>query len=1681
MAVDNLIDINKPLGLDAKFAAIPNNISLPTDGIAALTKEVPPVDLNNLVSEDVMKNIYDSSMNYVKNSKPDPRISKFADKSLTDRYEGLNVTYSDLGLDPSKVDAKYSKTQSITATSLNNLKVGSANLGAMFTASVLGIPDIINSIVSGKNITESPIMNTLFDFRDEVAKNNPTFQNEQDSKTDAWSTIKNIVLPTYFTGATSGWGTVFENVAFGIGAGLGLAAEEVAISFVAPGVGNSAALAKWVATSLNGIDKIRKTLTLADRIYDTSKAFTNIRTALDVSNKITNGAKWGYRMGIGAHGEAAFEGLETIHQLGNTLKQEYYNTHGYNPTGKDLENINKIVNETGQTRYLANLALLSVSNGIGLQRLFKNFDLAKDTAEQLGKQGLKISLNSEGKAIVKSNLSDWWNKGFQSKFKSVASGVKSGVTSDLFKESFSEGGEEFLQLGIDESTNSYAKWRMNHGGQESLNEGIKAIQEGLGNSFNTKGLGAFISGAISGVAQQAAFSIPNINKQFKIKEEKQKQLQETLNTYDTNIPNLINIVSNAFNINSVRGSATSKALNANAIGVANKVLDYALDNGNVKLYKDAEAVNLFSLISPYAERGHGNILKEQFNFSLEQLSDVDTQEMFGMSKSEVGNKFNLEVDKANQSFSNIKQAFKNPYRPTDINYSLFEDHFIPELAFLDYRIKDLKSRRLKVQTDIGDYYDEFKYFADLKNIPLGRKYIEQQIALTKEDVAFKSSLPDKDLDDKNEIKEDNNLRKAYEESLALLDEFTKNESEEIYDEFLNSYHEAIAMKLEKPRGFLRKDEVMQKISDGERITGNLISAEKMLNSYLGKNGEQLFIQGFEALARKEQRLRDAKDALDETREYREALYNSHPDLTEDEINELVRNVSSVEDVLKKAEEFKERKAEKDKARQIIAEKIRDEFIKYNLGDMVDDYLSSNPDVTFKDAKKFIKDFNDENNKKIISNISAEFLQSIKDLGDFKNDNILNIHSEDKTKLDALNDEGKVKYTQEIIKSLNQIKKQIPVYLDIVDKTIEYYKNLKWNTENIPTPPIEDKEEIEESLNEGENNLENKFENGYYNPEWYDKNGIPTLQEDLEEYELLNTEFENKSEQEISDMIKANLVIKTYDEKNLNQPAKIKDSKGKWIGQLTQEPILFSRTTDSIVLNYQLGDKLIPLQTYKHPYKGLGFIYEEEFDRLLSGVKEKNEIIAEIKKANFNYYEFIKNATINPKAFNSLQKNGLINFKGTPQEQLNKLNDLKKKFDFIKDNQLENYDLKRIFYGIRTYDQSKKSLTSIKYPFANISGINYRTIVRVVERYKIGEELKLEIVGMPDELHSEVKKLVKTSLDNLYKNEAKGSPKGYFTLITDSLGKPSIYLLTNKTVSNDKFVSEFNNNIEDGKVLRNVAIIDPSHRYEYNIKKKEGKLAIIVTDTFNNNFNSIDYYNLNNKSVNGLLAHLKSQMSDSTKWFNKESNSVSTELYNTDKLSISFVMSTSEKPSTVQEIIDTRDIASINPTNFLVNKISLSEKIETGIKIEVPIIEKQEEDITWIDDIFGPDIEEFGENNINNLAVKLGISTHPSKFPVNISLDEIAKLTDKISNLLNIPKEDVGRIILFATSVTDKNNYLNDSPVTDSSWSKLLNMNNAKLVNTLSKKDVLNLFTKQSSPKTRVTVEDKIQEIIKQCL
>lgn len=981
--------VEKPTGLDAFLKDLESNPFKPapypfqtnfSDQAIAEPTTAEPFDFSKVNNTENSENNISNAFRSAAKGK-DKLQAEYADSNIFKRFNNREVSVQDLGIDQDQLEYKYANTQSFLERSMNDIRAGGANAGATFVAGFLALPDIFNTIKNGVEFTPSESVIAVDAWRKEVEENNTNFKTAIDDETGVYNTLKNILLPGFMTGSSKGWGELFKSTMYGVGAGAAFVVQE-GIATLIPGVGNAAVAANTVARTLNATKNFGQMVKLGDTVLKTSLGFNRLKNSLIVADKLTDATKWTYRALIGSYGEAAFEGLESRHVLKETLIDNFRAKHGYAPSASQLKEIEKTADDASNARFLGNMALLGVTQTYQLNRLFKQFDLAKETYDEIAKRGKKLGLDEAGAPVVKELLdaTKWYNSG-------VGKFAKDG--SRRIVETFTEGAEEFTQGVIADATDRYYTYKIDHRGRADINDAFRATKEGFKDNLNTEGLRNFVTGAFAGYAQSILLELGGKGYQkaagtYKNEKDIQDKALEESISYAEDFDFKTQVA--AFNVNSVRGTLTDRYMNANAASVGQMESDKALQANDKKVFKDIGTRTFFNSIESYIKRGHGDLLKEQMKFATDKHEGNISELFQGLSKSEFLLKYDSEIDKANLAYSSVVKAFKSPYKQGSSLDNAFNNVWVPEMAFMNYRLNDLVSRKESLQQELGLYFDEYKHFLTKDTFKEGMSHLKKRITQI-QDGTSDVDLREKYIKAQSLFYNFNDLVKSSQStSQQIQDKFL--EFHDLYGDITNQYLNNAYDSFD----LVQKDEVFNKTKDTVLIAKDIDKIKLGLKGYYKKDAFAMFIARYakdyiaEAKkAKKAEKIED-KGGVKAVQKKVEDLRDK-TDIGLEEAEYIILNTETDEEATKQAEELRQQEIIKVKLQSDKIRLVNDKFLIAGISDATSKFLQYNlaindETVSVEDFEKIVDGFI----KDSISQTTEEKVDEVKEKIKFLNNN-----------------------------------------------------------------------------------------------------------------------------------------------------------------------------------------------------------------------------------------------------------------------------------------------------------------------------------------------------------------------------------------------------------------------------------------------------------------------------------------------------------------------------------------------------------------------------------------------------------------------------------------------------------------------------------------------------------------------
>lgn len=661
--------------------SIAPKITLPT--LTDLTTKIPtPAELLQGVTtpqEKVEKDPYKLAEEaYMK--KKSPKIDTSSAIAPTEvitpeEYKGFNK--DDTISSSVKYDQNYEANKRATQTDgerwLNTAQKFGANATSMFLGGLSTIPNILGSVTNGIGYLagqetpiseyfnmspDSGVMKDLFEWSDSVNANNRNYQSNWSKEN--W--IQDLV-PFFGDG---GFQDIIASAGYTAGAiGEALASGGIA-SILSKGTklaGMGAKLSKY----LNDPAKIDKVLNAISATKN-SKAAQLIGDAGYLMGKSIENSPQLYRAYVGAHVEAAFEGLEGAKRFEEDVVNEYKKNHGgISPDEKELAKIKDLAQNVGDLRYKLNLLTLTIPNYIQMGALLKTFPGASKVAKTLlGKNELgSVQLGDELGSFKVNAVNDikfnttnaLWDKRIPKAFKNgVEKTLSYGQKFGKIPLSVSEGLEEEMQYFIDEHTTSLYKGAyLNEKGLEENSLYLSGLWDTIQNKLATKeATQAFLMGSMGGGIQQSMNTVyETVFDKNKLKEKiaqnelYAKKLEDISGSLfkssdvfnvatDDERVQLENYLSKALDQNSLNGTLQENYQKVLASLNTNAATNVAIQKnflGAQRIYQDLQDRDVSGLLHSVVSSGKQEVFKEHLN-SIANATEEEIQNLYGININE---------------------------------------------------------------------------------------------------------------------------------------------------------------------------------------------------------------------------------------------------------------------------------------------------------------------------------------------------------------------------------------------------------------------------------------------------------------------------------------------------------------------------------------------------------------------------------------------------------------------------------------------------------------------------------------------------------------------------------------------------------------------------------------------------------------------------------------------------------------------------------------------------------------------------------------------------------------------------------------------------------------------------------------------------------------------------------------
>ena len=424
-------------------------------------------------------------------------------------------------------------------------------------------------------------------------------------------------------GSANFWGDkVIKNLGFTVGAIGSAVVQDLAIGAVTGGVGEIPLIAGqigkaslWLNKLFNGSTKLDRVLDIARGLGKTEQQIFNIKGLAQAAaaTKLSNGFRYGMNVYGSARTEAGVEARDGYRQVKQQLLDQYkIDNLGAEPTGADAQEIEDYATDSMNTRFGLNMAILTVSNAIQFDNLFKSFTNAGG--------GITGSLTKDLQGAGKLGLKEGSLDVFERKAATGIGGkvwefIEPKIPNILSEGVYEEGGQYAVEKGTyDYYTRKYTNLKdpNNKKNWDSLNEVMTSTSKGLADQFgSSEGIENMFVGALSALVTGGIMGkIDQVKGQGK-----EARLQSAINSL------------NQYGLTGILQDKYTNTLNS--VGIAEQ-MNAAAKSGNVYSYKNLKHDLFFNFVNSRIPSGQHETTIEQLKL-LKDLPKEEFEKTFGMN------------------------------------------------------------------------------------------------------------------------------------------------------------------------------------------------------------------------------------------------------------------------------------------------------------------------------------------------------------------------------------------------------------------------------------------------------------------------------------------------------------------------------------------------------------------------------------------------------------------------------------------------------------------------------------------------------------------------------------------------------------------------------------------------------------------------------------------------------------------------------------------------------------------------------------------------------------------------------------------------------------------------------------------------------------------------------------------
>lgn len=556
-----------------------------------------------------------------------------AERYLVDSYGGYNPY--DLNL-----ENWYGENQN-WFTQMGN-RVGKLVIKAagQFANSLMDIPNTIGAINEGSldKMWNNPTNNWANDLMNWSEKVMPNYETNWERNHPFLN-----LIPIYGN-AGNGWGKVFEQLGFTVGAVGGAVVEDLAVGALTGGVGevplaamqiNKAVyrLGKLIGAGEDALGALKASLKSADDIVKGLRG-------IDRFNYAVRKGLWAQNMITSGFSEAAFEAIDTNKTLMKDFRQEFFEKNGTMPTVEDEKAMHEYSQKGSNARFLMNAALLAMTNTIQWGSLLKPFNVTKELLEQEAKAGVRIGLKEGSIDVFEAAKTG-------NRLTRILRNVRDFGPVSFTIGSASEGFEEGAQYVIETGVNDYYKRAYDQRAATDTNNFMKSFTLGLSKTLGTQeGWENIVYGLLGGMMYKGG---EHLYYQIKGVEPPNYQKQ-------------VNAVLRGLNSQTLTGIFENKYGEGVAATSIENDLNQAVKDGDLYKYRNYKHEQFVNFILSALTQNKYETRIEQLQ-ELKKLGEDDFKNMFGLTFTDINKQTISEfVDRMVEKASYMKEIHDRVHR-----------------------------------------------------------------------------------------------------------------------------------------------------------------------------------------------------------------------------------------------------------------------------------------------------------------------------------------------------------------------------------------------------------------------------------------------------------------------------------------------------------------------------------------------------------------------------------------------------------------------------------------------------------------------------------------------------------------------------------------------------------------------------------------------------------------------------------------------------------------------------------------------------------------------------------------------------------------------------------------------------------------------------------------------------------